>query len=686
MDFAALQHSVFLQALGSAILNSLWQCFLLWLIYETISVSYKSASTRFKNNLATLLLFLSFTWFLTTFVSKIFYHSNVAAVAAMPGQPGTEPGHLIQRASSFRILLSYGSASLPYLSVAYIFLLCFLAAKLVIAYRYVHFISGKRLKNPTVELQLFASKVAREIGIRKKIGVWISHHIDVPATIGFIKPVILIPLASINNLSANQLEAIILHELAHIKRNDYFTNLIISAIETILFFNPFVVLLSNIIKRERENCCDDFVLQYRYDPHSYASALLRLEESRMVNLKLAIGAISGKKQLLSRIKRITSSQVASRQFNYGQKIIALLLVTALICSVAWLSPEEKKPTPKVMGQRIITAPVSKTRAIKTITQQVEVIVADKQNESLILPATNTRRNSVKAAPPELDEASAENPSQLNSPEVDAGDLKTDDNADYFKVDDKPAYGVTANVKQPGFFFDVNNIKFPSFDGFQKMLLENLNINIDLSKIDSEKLNADLKKAYQQINASDWKELRREITKNFSQINAKLTSKQPDALFYSEKAKAALQDILRVRQQRDHSKLFLEQVKKQMLLQDSAQTRAMALLNETNNKMQQSYQMIQRKQTNDRTGNYYFNYPGNNPTTDNSLDNNDEDENTSCGQKDDATSDICKKGLRISIRRVSKHTGVLNDRKHFQFTFYIDEKPKGEKVIDVEESD
>ena len=60
---------LFLQALGSAILNSLWQCFILWLVYETISVSYKSASARFKNNLSTLLLFLSFAWFLASLVS-----------------------------------------------------------------------------------------------------------------------------------------------------------------------------------------------------------------------------------------------------------------------------------------------------------------------------------------------------------------------------------------------------------------------------------------------------------------------------------------------------------------------------------------------------------------------------------------------------------------------------------------
>ena len=74
-------------------------------------------------------------------------------------------------------------------------------------------------------------------------------------------------------------------------------------IETILFFNPFVVLMARVIKRERENCCDDFVIQYQYDRHSYASALLSLEQFRNLNLRLAIGATSGKKQLFLRIKK-----------------------------------------------------------------------------------------------------------------------------------------------------------------------------------------------------------------------------------------------------------------------------------------------------------------------------------------------------------------------------------------------
>ena len=71
MDFAVLQHSVFLHALGSAILNSLWQAFIFGSYMKQYAVSYKNASSKFRNNLSTILLFLSFAWFVTSFVLKI---------------------------------------------------------------------------------------------------------------------------------------------------------------------------------------------------------------------------------------------------------------------------------------------------------------------------------------------------------------------------------------------------------------------------------------------------------------------------------------------------------------------------------------------------------------------------------------------------------------------------------------
>jgi beta-lactamase regulating signal transducer with metallopeptidase domain len=680
MDFAALQHSVFLQALGSAILNSLWQCFILWLIYETISGSYKSASARFKNNLGTLLLFISFAWFLTSFVSKIFTQQNVASVASVPTRFAMESQSGIHAVSALNTLLSYASASLPYLSVAYIFLLFFLVSRLFAAYRYVYFISNRRLVNPTGELQLFASNVAREIGITKKISVWISHHIDVPATIGFIKPVILIPLASINNLSGHQLEAVILHELAHIKRNDYITNLIISVIETILFFNPFVVLLSNVIKRERENCCDDFVLQYRYDPHSYASALLRLEQSRMSKLKLAIGAVSGKKQLLSRIKRITNSQVVSRQFNYGQKMIAFLLVTAIICSVAWLSPEEKKSvSTKALAKEIKPLPRPKTKSADKVTQPVEGTATTKQIENL--PAIILKHAFPKNEPVISDETDNENP----PPDIisdDNDENKDNDHPDFFKVENNNLVGTDpAKFTQPRFFLDVNNLKLPPLINIQNFLLQNMNLNIDFSKIDMGKLNENLNQAYQQIKTVDWNKVQNEINKSFSKAKlGKLSQKERDA-FFAEKAKTLSKLNVMYAQQQNTSKAILDQVKKEVLLRDSL--RAGEVWNDNNTKIQETYRKKQREyERNNRDNYYYYNYSNNS-----AIANNDEEPKAECVQTTEVPSNSCKKTVRISIKRAPGHTGVLNVKKPFQFSFYKDdEKSNHENVISIEVND
>jgi len=101
--------------------------------------------------------------------------------------------------------------------------------------------------------------------LRKKVSIYLSWKINCPLTIGFLKPVILIPVAAVNYLTPEQMEAVILHELAHIKRADYFLFLLQSVIDKIFFFNIFSKMLGDIIERERENACDDWVLQFKYN-------------------------------------------------------------------------------------------------------------------------------------------------------------------------------------------------------------------------------------------------------------------------------------------------------------------------------------------------------------------------------------------------------------------------------------
>jgi hypothetical protein len=163
-------------------------------------------------------------------------------------------------------------------------------------YRYVQEIRRNGLSKADVYWRIFSQKIASQMGITRSVQVWMSALVKSPVTIGYLKPVILLPVASVNHLTTGQTEAILLHELAHIKRYDYFINLLSKSIRTLLYFNPFVNAFGKIIERERERACDEMVMQFQYEPHSYASALLALEKAAYIpQQSFAVAASDGRK-------------------------------------------------------------------------------------------------------------------------------------------------------------------------------------------------------------------------------------------------------------------------------------------------------------------------------------------------------------------------------------------------------
>ena len=379
MDLTFLSHSSFLNALGGAILNSFLQGFLLWLLYEMVILFHKNTTARFKHVLSVLLIFCSFTWFIATFILQ--WGATEKAPDFASGVSNLE--NFRNGSQSFLpMFLTLSGDILPYLSLAYIFLVFFFVAKFFSAYGQIHLMRHKNFIKPPVHLQAFVGSTARQLGISKTIIIRISHHVKVPATIGFLKPLILIPFASVNQLTVSQLEAIILHELSHIKRHDYLVNLAVSAIGTLLFFNPFIGIFIKIIKRERENCCDDFVLKYHRDPFSYAAALLRLAQCRRAYLQLSLPAVSGKNELLMRIKRITGQSMTA-EFHYAHKLLTLIITTIIFCSLGWLSHGLHKKVKNVsLKTNHMIVPQIKAEAISKIgtTEKNREPNRDMQNE------------------------------------------------------------------------------------------------------------------------------------------------------------------------------------------------------------------------------------------------------------------------------------------------------------------
>ncbi|MFT3705007.1 MAG: M56 family metallopeptidase [Agriterribacter sp.] len=335
----AIYHSPFLIALGWTIAASLWQGALLWLIYQLVSNIFIKNNPAIKHAVAVLFLFGSFIWFGATFIqhyNEITGLTQSLTALSETNTATTQALLTLTKNSADTWIIDAINKYLPYFSTAYLMVLLVLLVKLGNAYMHSRKLRLEGLIEVDSYWQNLVNQYAKQIGIIKNVRIYFSEFIDVPATLDFFKPVILLPVAAFNHLSIQQVESILLHELAHIRRNDYLINIIASVIETILFFNPFVNLIAKSLKKEREHCCDDLVLQYKFDPHSYASALLSLEKMRIGFQPLAVAATGSNNQLLGRVKRIMN--VKSTNFNYGQKLLALAVTAFILISIAWLTP------------------------------------------------------------------------------------------------------------------------------------------------------------------------------------------------------------------------------------------------------------------------------------------------------------------------------------------------------------
>jgi len=203
---------------------------------------------------------------------------------------------------------------------------------------------------PDAWMQIF-DQTRERLNIRKKVTFYLSDKVNVPLVLGFLKPIVLFPAALANNLDLNQVEAILIHELSHIRRNDYLLNMVKTVVETILFFNPFVWLIGRFIQIEREHACDDLVVAFTGTPVTYAHALLKLELLQDKNSPALALAATGKPQYLyQRIKRITNMK--ANYMNVRQQILLITLTFSTIISLAWINPEQSKAAIKELATKV----------------------------------------------------------------------------------------------------------------------------------------------------------------------------------------------------------------------------------------------------------------------------------------------------------------------------------------------
>ncbi|MGH9939958.1 MAG: HEAT repeat domain-containing protein, partial [Blastocatellia bacterium] len=172
-------------------------------------------------------------------------------------------------------------------------------------------------------------QLCRQLRVTRPVRLLESALVQVPMVIGWLRPVILLPVGALTGLPPRQLEAIIAHELAHIRRHDYLINLLQAVIETLLFYHPAVWWVSRRIRQEREHCCDDLAVAVCGDALTYARALLEMEQLRAAGPQLALAANGG--LLMNRIQRLVGAQTqhTNRFTGLFAGIIALTAVISV---------------------------------------------------------------------------------------------------------------------------------------------------------------------------------------------------------------------------------------------------------------------------------------------------------------------------------------------------------------------
>ena len=177
-----------------------------------------------------------------------------------------------------------------------------------------------------VEIKQLGSGLAGKMKIKRHIEICESALVQVPTVIGWFKPLILLPGSAVTGLDPVQLQALLAHEMAHIKRYDFLINIYQTVIETLGFYHPGIWWISRQIRIERENCCDDIAIAVTQNRKEYATALFTMESIRHKQLELAIAANGGK--LSSRIERLANKERKNSRSWLPTAVTAILLLVS----------------------------------------------------------------------------------------------------------------------------------------------------------------------------------------------------------------------------------------------------------------------------------------------------------------------------------------------------------------------
>ncbi len=341
-----------IETLGWTLLHSLWEALIIGLLFLWIRRILHSSSPSVKYALSTGALLLILLAAAGTFICLV--PDTTTAVAGKNERTAMEwtvffsASGSVDAADWLPAFVQWINEHLPALVTGWLIGMLLFGFRLVITWTYT--LRMRTGVQPIVgfwENKLL--ELARDLNIRGNILLAESKRVDAPVLLGYLKPIILLPVGMISGLSPGQVETILLHELAHIRRHDFAINFIQSVIEVVFFFHPLVWIISSQIRSDRELCCDEMVVSTK-SPLLYAQALHHLAAAQTLGNSFSLGIAGTKNKLLQRIHRIMKTS-EKKEETRGKVTPAVMVIVALM-GASWLSVQAYLP------KRIIDPPVA----------------------------------------------------------------------------------------------------------------------------------------------------------------------------------------------------------------------------------------------------------------------------------------------------------------------------------------
>lgn len=365
MKYYSFFNTDILKAAGWTLLNSFWQSLVILLLLKSMFslLKIRHASIRYIIGLTALsaIIVLScisfnneYTAFVNTATCNEQLQRNDNSASGISRELSVKPQvYEIKEQENF--VVAFLNSASAYITIAWFGGLLLYSVK--IAREYVRLHQFRHLQNQVIPgIQSLFDRLKFRMKVSSPVLLIISDKISLPLTFGHFKPVILLPFEYIMKVPEDEVEMILAHELAHIKRSDFLVNLFQSTFEVIYFFNPFFQKLSEIVRTEREYCCDDYAIQHSGNNEQMALALTKLNWL-VHNRGLSLYASPSETTFKHRIFRLLYPQhrsLPTRKKSFFSLLLALVFMALLTNCVKSVNKSFDFPLKNDMIQQLYT--------------------------------------------------------------------------------------------------------------------------------------------------------------------------------------------------------------------------------------------------------------------------------------------------------------------------------------------